>query len=221
MTFLPHDYDDVCGTVNESVSAPDKVGPSNWSSRGTEIRMGASLWSACAPYQHDLDAALQKARQDAYERGDFYREEPSAEARTMTEDEYVDRQMAEIRAGLPQEFIDEGWEPGDDDVREVWHAAQIEVTGPDTLLASQPFSGTHSVIDMTGVGKVPADGLVAPVPDAVLDDLFGTGRPNAADVEAAIGRHAIDDFGRGHGAYLIAYDGDNPAVIYFLGHSGD
>jgi hypothetical protein len=164
---------------------------------------------------------LHQARQDAYERGDCYRAEPDTKALAMTEEEYVDWQMAVIRDTLPQEFIDEGWEPGDSDVRESWHAAQIKVTGPDTLLASQPFSGTHSIIDMTGVGQAPADGVVAPVPDKVLDDIFGTRQPSVAAVEAAIDRDLIDDFGRDRGAYLIAYDGETPAFVYFVGHSGD
>ncbi|GAA2362380.1 hypothetical protein GCM10010170_058470 [Dactylosporangium salmoneum] len=183
--------------------------------------MGASSWSARTDYQEDLEAALRLARQDAYKRGSFYRAEQDAEARTMTEEEYVVQQMAAVRDNLPDEFRNEGWEPDDSFVREAWHAAQIEVTDPDTLLASQPFSGTHSVIDMTGVGAVPADGIVAPVPDGVLDNIFGTRRPSVAAVGAAIGRHAIDDFGRDRGAYLIAYDGAVPAFIYFLGHSGD
>jgi len=183
--------------------------------------VGASSWSARADYQEDLEVALRIARQVAYQRGAFYRAEQDAEARTMTEEQYVVRQMAAMSDSLPDDLRDEGWEPDDSFAREAWHAAQIEVTDPDTLLASQPFSGTHSVIDMTGVGAVPADGVVAPVPDGVLDDIFGTRRPSVAAVEAAIGRHAIGDFGRGRGGYLIAYDGAVPAYVYFLGHSGD
>jgi hypothetical protein len=173
--------------------------------------VGASEWSHKVPYQADLEAALRQARDEAYREGDFYLEEVDELARRMSEDEYV--------AALGGEG-DEQYDSDDDMIRDAWHAAQIEVTGPDTLLASQPFSGTHSVIDMTGVADEPAFGKVAPVPDEELDRWCGTRRPDATTVERAL-REGLSGFGRWQGAYVVAYAGDEPDLIYFFGWSGD
>ena len=183
--------------------------------------MGASSWNAWVPYRGDLEAALQQARQDTYDRGAFYRAEPDIKARLMSEEEYVARELAEMRNSLPDEFGDDGWEPDETFARDGWRAAQVEVTGPDTLLQAQPFSGTHSIIDMTGVAESPEIGKVAPIPAQTLDEVFDTRQPTSVAVERAISDNMITDFGRDHGAYIVAYDGDQPDVIYFLGHSGD
>jgi len=46
--------------------------------------MGASAWASQVPYQPDIAAALQLARWEAYRAGDYYRQAPLHEARTMT-----------------------------------------------------------------------------------------------------------------------------------------
>lgn len=183
--------------------------------------MGASAWSWQVPYQQDLGGALQQARREAYARGSFYREEPNRQARSMGEKDYVAWELAEIRKSVVDAFGDDGWEPDDTMSREAWRAAQIEVTDPDSLLASQPFSGTHSIIDMTGVSATSAPHMVAPVPAEELDELFGTRRPAATAVAEAIENGALTGLERWHGRYVIGYDGDVPHAIYFVGYSGD
>ncbi|MFI7577839.1 hypothetical protein [Micromonospora sp. NPDC049497] len=105
--------------------------------------------------------------------------------------------------------------------RAAWRAAQIEVTDSNSLLASQPFSGTHSIIDMTGVSATSAPHMVAPVPAEELDELFGTRRPAATTVAEAIENSTLTGLERWHGRYVIGYDGDVPRAIYFVGYSGD
>ncbi|GAB3512574.1 hypothetical protein [Phytohabitans suffuscus] len=183
--------------------------------------MGASAWSRKVPYRTDVAAALRLAREDAYREGDFARDEPNLRARRMSEQEYVDAEIAAMRAVLVDVFgEDKAGDPNDEMARASWHAAQIDVVGPDTLLASQPFSGTHSVIDMTGVAERPEGGSVAPLPDEELDRWFGTRRPDAAAVERALGE-GLSGFARWQGAYVVAYAGDRPDEIYFFGFSGD
>lgn len=183
--------------------------------------MGASEWSRKVPYQPDLTAALRQCREEAYREGDFYRVEPDPRALVMTEEEYVAVEVAAMHAQLVEAFGEEdAGEPDDEMARTAWHAAQVEVTGPDSLLESQPFSGTHSVIDMTGVAEEPDGGRVAPLPDADLDEWFGTRRPSAPAVDQALEK-GLSGFGRWHGAYVIAYRGDEPEAIYFFGWSGD
>jgi hypothetical protein len=182
--------------------------------------MGASDWNRKVPYQPDLAAALRQARDDAYREGDFLRVEADPRARQMSEDEYVAAEFAAMRAELVEAFGEDGvGEPGDE-IGEAWRAAQVEVTGPDSLLAAQPFSGTHSVIDMTGVAGQPEDGKVAPLPGGDLDRWFGTRRPDPAAVERALGE-GLSGFERWQGAYVVAYAGNDPALIYFFGWSGD
>jgi hypothetical protein len=183
--------------------------------------MGASEWSRKVPYQADLAAALRQAREDAYREGDFYRAEPDVRARQMSEDEYVAAEVAAMRAELVAVFgEEEAGDPDDEMAREAWHAAQIDVIGPDSLLASQPFSGTHSIIDMTGVAEQPESGKVAPLPGEDLDRWFGTRRPDVAAVERALGE-GLSGFERWQGAYVVAYADDRPGTILFFGWSGD
>ncbi|AVT31657.1 hypothetical protein C6361_21685 [Plantactinospora sp. BC1] len=182
--------------------------------------MGASSWSRKVPYQADIAAALQQAREEAYQEGDCYRAEPNLRARQMSEQEYAAASVAEMREGFLAAFGEDAGDPDDGLAREEWHAAQIDVVDPDTLLASQPFSGTHSVIDMTGVADRPEGGRVAPLPDDELDRWFGTRRPDVAAVERALGE-GLSGFERWHGAYVVGYDGDRPESIYFFGWSGD
>jgi hypothetical protein len=183
--------------------------------------MGASEWSRKVPYQADVASALRQARQDAYDEGDFYRREPDTRARQMGEEEFVAAEVAVMRQAFVDAFGEEdAGEPDDEMARDYWRAAQVEVEGPDSLLASQPFSGTHSVIDMTGVADKPDGGKVAPLPDDDLDQWFGTRRPEAAAVERALAE-GLSGFERWHGAYVVTYAQDRPDWIYFFGWSGD
>ncbi|MBG6136161.1 hypothetical protein [Longispora fulva] len=173
------------------------------------------------PYQPDVEAALELARRDAYDRGYYYRATPNTQARTMSEEEYVAWEMAELRLSLAEAFGDDDMECDDTMARDSWRAAQVEVTGPDSLLAAQIYSGAHSVIDMTGVAPSPEPEMVAPVPEDVLEEVFGTRRPTADAIAGAIAAGRLEDFGRWYGAYAVAYDGEHPESIVFFGHSGD
>lgn len=136
--------------------------------------MGASQWHARVPYQDDIGAALQQARQNAYDQQDFYQVAPGEKARSMSEPEYVAWGIEQLKAVFPD---DDSWEPAGEECRDEWRAAQVVVTGPDSLLESQPFSGTHSVIDMTHVADEPDYHAVAPAPAESLQELFGTTQP--------------------------------------------
>jgi hypothetical protein len=89
------------------------------------------------------------------------------------------------------------------------------------LLASQPHSGTHSVIDMTDVADTPDYNTVAPVPDEVLDSMFSTRTPDTDAVAAAVAAGRLDLYERWHGTYIVGYRNRTPEVIFFVGHSGD
>jgi hypothetical protein len=56
---------------------------------------------------------------------------------------------------------------------------------PDTLVAAQPHSGTHSIIDMiNGVSAEPEFATVSPLPPDNLTYTFGTVTPSTSEVEA-------------------------------------
>ncbi|GIF96665.1 hypothetical protein [Catellatospora citrea] len=183
--------------------------------------MGASSWTSRVPYQQDIEAALELARQDAYDRGDYYRVTPNTQAQTMSEEQYVAWELAELRRSLAEAFGDDAPDADDTMARDSWRAAQVAVTGPDSLLDAQIYSGAHSVIDMTGVAPAPEPGMVAPVPDDVLEEVFGTCRPTADAIAGALAGRSLENFGRWHGAYVVAYDGEHPESIVFFGSSGD
>jgi len=171
--------------------------------------MGASHWEYRVPYRPDVAAALDALRWQAYRDGDYYQVEPDSTLE-MSEDDY--------RATLPGN--------GDDNdigtfLLDEWRKAKKRpaVDSPDTLLANQPESGTHSIIDMmNGVSEAAAFGTVSPLTEAELLDCFGTLKPSGDQVAEGAslgGRHGWE------GAYVISYEGETPMEIHFFGYSGD
>ncbi len=173
--------------------------------------MGAEAWVSRVAYQPDIGVALRVARWEAFHAGRYTQAaEPEPRLRAMAEDEYVAWRAAEY-----------GPDFGGEVARMEWQAAQIDPVDPDSLLASRPFDGTGSVIDMTGVAATPEHGMVAPIPDGMLDAMFGTRTPSTEEVEAAVAADRLDLYGRGEGTYIVGYLDGIPEVIFFVGRSGD
>ncbi|GIH15431.1 hypothetical protein [Rugosimonospora africana] len=173
--------------------------------------MGASAWVSRIAYQPDIAAALQAARWEAFRGGHYYHSpDELPEARTMTEDEFV--------AWMVEEY---GPNADGAETRLAWRAARTGPDSPDALAVSQPYSGTHSVIDMTRVGDTPDMFTVAPPSGEVLDDLFATRTPSTDAVATAAADGRLDLYGRWHGTYVVGYRGGEPEAIFFVGHSGD
>lgn len=174
--------------------------------------MGASGWYYTVDYQPDVEAALQELRQQVYDRGEYYKVSAAYNADlNMTEEEF--------RAQL---------DPSDDSGRneavlQDWlmrKRAPVPVD-PDTLLASQPHSGTHSIIDMgDGVSDTPDFATVSPMTDEELRETFGSTTPLSSEVQewmkAGGGRPE-----RWVGTYVISYHDGRPDHIHFCGYSGD
>jgi hypothetical protein len=119
--------------------------------------VGASQWWYTVDYQRDVAAALRQLRQDVYERGEYYREPAGDEPDLQLTEE-------EFRARLDPGKDDDGF---NDAIVEDWLERKHRPVpvDPDSLVAAQPHSGTHSIIDMingastpTGLrDRVPAD----------------------------------------------------------------
>jgi hypothetical protein len=178
--------------------------------REGEAAVGASSWTVRVPWQADIEAALQVARWETFRAGAFHRESAPPEARAMSEDEYV----AWALSDCPPNISDYAY-------RVEWHAAQIDPIDPDSLLAAQPFSGTHSVIDMTGVAATHNYHQVAPFPDNLLEAMFHTLTPGTDEVARAVADGRIDIGERWHGTYVVGYRAGRPDTVFFVGSSGD
>jgi hypothetical protein len=174
--------------------------------------MGSSAWWYTVDYQPDVNAALQQLRQQVYDRDDYYRESRDPDL-DMTEEEF--------RASLaPRDTDPERY----DAIVEDWleRKPRLVPTGPDTLVAAQPHSGTHSIIDMVnGVSAEPAFATVSPLAAENLIYTFGTETPSASQVEAWMRTDIADERDRWVGTYIISYHDDKPVHIHFGGHSGD
>jgi hypothetical protein len=93
---------------------------------------------------------------------------------------------------------------------------------PDSLLASQPHSGTHSIIDIRGVSAEPAAFTVSPLTDEQTLAFFRTLTPTPDQVVEwmkSFDPYPIRD--RWQGIYAISYVDGRPAQIHFTGFSGD
>ncbi|MET7400324.1 hypothetical protein ABZS66_43245 [Dactylosporangium sp. NPDC005572] len=163
-------------------------------------------------YLDDVNAALQQLRQQVYDQGDYYRASTDPDL-DMTDEEF--RARLAPRHTDPERY---------DAIVEAWleRRSRPEPIDPDTLLAAQPESGTHSIIDMVnGVSAEPEFGTVSPLPPDDLISTFGTVTPSAGQVEAWMGTDSFDARDRWIGTYVISYQDGRPAHIHFCGHSGD
>jgi hypothetical protein len=90
--------------------------------------------------------------------------------------------------------------------------------------------GTCSVLDMLGVIDTPHEvedeqymgtdyGMAAPLAPERLVELYGTEKPSRGMVLNNSEIYSWLD--RGIGSYIIVYDGETPAEIYFAGYSFD
>ncbi|WP_426503541.1 hypothetical protein ACPPVO_38785 [Dactylosporangium sp. McL0621] len=166
-------------------------------------------------YQPDVNAALQQLRREVYDRGAYYKESPSPDL-DMTEEEF--------RASLGPAPSDD--DDDDDGLYEFSIADWLDRKGrpvpvdPDTLIAAQPESGTHSIIDMAnGVSTSPRFATVSPLTTEELIEKFGTVTPSSEQVRAWIVTSGGRD--RWVGTYVVSYRDGQPDNLHFCGFSGD
>jgi hypothetical protein len=79
--------------------------------------------------------------------------------------------------------------------------------------------GTRSILDLSEVAEEPGFYAVAPLPDDVLEGLYGTTEPTRAMAEANM--DFLEDVERGQGVYIILYANGKPNEICFAGYSFD
>ncbi len=86
-------------------------------------------------------------------------------------------------------------------------------------IAASDADGTRSILDITDIADEPDFGVACPLDPEVLESLYGTVRPTAAEVEA--NPEFLEEVERGHAVYVVCYTGDTPTEIVFAGYSYD
>lgn len=174
--------------------------------------MGASGWYYTVDYQPDVNAALQQLRREVYDRGEYYKESPSSDL-DMAEEQFR-ASLGPGPSGRDEglyEFCVTNW---------LERKARPVPVDPDTLVAAQPESGTHSIIDMdNGVSAGPQFATVSPLRTEELIDKFGTVAPSTEQVRAWIVTSGGRD--RWVGTYVVSYRDGKPDKLHFCGFSGD
>lgn len=79
--------------------------------------------------------------------------------------------------------------------------------------------GTRSILDLDHVSDEPEFCAVAPLPNEMLDELYGTTQPSRAMVEPNM--DFLEDIERGQGVHIILYNDGKPEEICFAGYSFD
>jgi hypothetical protein len=163
--------------------------------------MGASGWHYLAPYDDDVERALQQLRRDVLARGDFLRQYSG---------------FGGLRLPLWMRLLA--------GVLGLASAAKrrrlMKLGDPDAAAEAAGEGGTHSVIDLVGTSRVRTTGYATRAPARVLEQIYGTATPTRADVE----RHAGDldeQLDRGEAYYVVVYRDGRPDELYFEGNSGD
>ncbi len=198
--------------------------------------MGATGWSYFVPYEADVSAALQRLREDVFNRGDYVygdgitdeqRKAILEEARPEMEPwiEKVREQAAKLEEPLRTLYLQNA-EKFKAEIMGGGPAARKPKRKPKTIeevLEFQAESGTHSILDIAGISSEPEFGHITPFPPEKLVELFGSATPSHADIEEAHDFGSLEDFvsERWEGIYIIAYRDGSPSEIFFAGCSGD
>jgi hypothetical protein len=163
--------------------------------------MGASGWNYFAPYDEDVDRALQQLRRDVFARGDFLRHYAGFGGLKLP----LWMRLLLAAAGLASALK---------------RRRLMKLGDPDLAAEAAGEGGTHSVIDLVGTSRTRAAGYATRAPARVLEEVYGTATPTRDDVE----RHAseLDErLDRGEAYYVCVYRDGRPDELYFEGNSGD
>lgn len=86
-------------------------------------------------------------------------------------------------------------------------------------IAAADADGTRSILDITGIADEPDFGVACPLPEEVLESLYGTTQPTLTAVEQNM--DFLEDVERGQAVYVICYQSGSPSDIFFAGYSYD
>jgi hypothetical protein len=184
--------------------------------------MGASGWSYFVPYQQEINKALKELKDEVFEKGRYERPldvNPNQAERDLN-------YLTSLYASLP----DEVRKQTDQFLELARSAAKRQrparmANSIDELLEQCRENGTHSILDIEKVSSVPGFGVITPLSNEHLINIFRTDKPTHEMV--AIWSNRVDPptakpfYERWQGVYVIVYEDNKPTEIYFEGASGD
>jgi hypothetical protein len=168
--------------------------------------MGATGWNHFAPYQADVEAALQKLRVDVFERGEY------GQTHSIP---------PEVLATMPPELKEAMQKLRDLEAQRL--GGPLRKFGSiDELLEAAAEDGTHSILDIQHTSSSAEFGAAWPAPADAVQRVFGNERPSRPEVEFHAGKisEALE-LERWQAVYVLVYDQGKPSEIYFEGVSGD
>jgi hypothetical protein len=89
----------------------------------------------------------------------------------------------------------------------------------DEARAASAESGTRSILDIIGVAEEPDFFIAAPLPNAKLEQYFGTVQPTKEMVSKTL--KFIEAIERGHCIYFTVFEDGRPSELIFAGYSFD
>ena len=135
---------------------------------------------------------------------------------------YQENVQASLDALREREFKAGRYNPAEDFPKfpvDLGHAPGCKHDSIEDAREDSDADGTRSILDVSQLSDKPDYDAVAPLDDDELMEFFGTTRPSAEDVEDC--DDLFEQIERGQGIYLIVYENDQPAQIYFAGYSSD
>jgi hypothetical protein len=182
--------------------------------------MGATTWSYFTPYDNNVDAALQRLRQEVFKDGKYGNGIPATDDMRAMFEQVIAQNPKPALARQQMEEAMARIEQLRDSIPPQPRAETI-----DELLEQRAESGTHSILDIQRISTTPDFGAVSPLPGEVMEELFGTDKPTRKKVEEKLGEHDLVEHSlvseRWQGIYFTIYRDDKPDELFFMGTSGD
>jgi hypothetical protein len=100
-----------------------------------------------------------------------------------------------------------------------YHGAERKPRTPEKALEAAGEDGTRSILDILRIAPEPDYCAAAPLTPDEYQRYFGTGKPT---LDAIRGCDALwEELERGMARYVLAYEGNRPTKIVFVGYSFD
>ncbi len=163
--------------------------------------MGASGWVYFAPYQDDIDLALQNLQEKVFKDGDYY---------LRPQITYDPAHYADYPEEVRQQVS--GW------IEREKNYKKPETI--DELFEWNGDCGTHSILDIVMIKSAPEIASAFPLPEDKLMELLGTNHPERKIVEENASEIMLIP-GMWEAVYFTVYKNDSPDEIVFFGVTGD
>lgn len=164
--------------------------------------MGGSSWLYFAEGADDPETALHDLKAMVFESGAYL--DPTSVPEVT---------LPRIKEIAPAEAI----QMYEDRLKEWKNSPPLDI---GELMERSESSGTHSILDMSGISETACDFSVSRLPDQMVQSLIKTSTPSRQEVESSYDE-LLELCERWRGLYLTYFAGGKPAGLAFVGISGD